>query len=133
MIKRIALGCAVVAVVAGLVLWYRTTLTGDKDAVVAGSDHYTVRLVDPKPKSGPWQVEITDRDGKPATLDEVVLEPAMARMGHATDPVTATFKSPGHYQAKGLELSMPGQWSITVRLRHGSDQDEVVVPVQVAG
>ncbi|MGC4943105.1 FixH family protein [Kribbella sp. DT2] len=128
--NRRTLTGAVIAVVAGSAI-FLVTRGPDQEVSTGGSEDYSVRIVRDGPSADPWTVEVADRAGKPVTVDQVTLDPSMPQMGHATEPVTATLEEPGRYRAEGVQLPMPGQWEITVRLRRGATHEEIVVPVQV--
>ncbi|MBN6035212.1 FixH family protein [Amycolatopsis sp. 195334CR] len=123
-------GTALLAVLAWL-LW-----PGGSDGAAtaqAASARHTVHLRVEEPKTGlnAFDVEVTDPLGHPAEGLEVTVEPVMAQMGHALEPVTAPAKGPGRYHAAETLLPMSGQWEITVRLRDHTGTEELVFPLLV--
>ncbi|MCV7290462.1 MULTISPECIES: FixH family protein [Mycolicibacterium] len=123
----------VVAVAAGVgwLLW-PTSAAPSAAAVTAGP--YQVRLIGDPPKvgTGPVTVEITGSGDEAPTPDTVSFEPAMPQMGHATTPVVATAEGDGRYRGD-VDLSMPGQWEITVRITSGTQTHNAVFSVTTNG
>ncbi|KAA0096214.1 hypothetical protein CIW49_21165 [Mycolicibacterium sp. P1-18] len=95
---------------------------------------YRVQLTGESPRAGisPVTVEITGAGGEPATPDSVTFEPAMPQMGHATTPVTAVALGDGRYRAD-VDLSMAGQWDVTVRITASSQVHEAVLSITTNG
>jgi hypothetical protein len=106
---------------------------GAPSAAAATAGPYLVRLSGEPPKVGvtPLTVEISGNGAQPPTPDSVTFEPAMPQMGHATRPVVATAEG-GRYRAD-VDLSMPGQWEITVRIAAGGQVHEAVLNVTTNG
>ena len=77
-------------------------------------------------------VETTGNGGQPATPDSVTFAPAMPQMGHATTPVAAVPQGDGRYRAD-VDLSMAGQWDITVRIAVKGQVHEAVLSVTTNG
>ncbi|AXB45764.1 FixH family protein [Amycolatopsis albispora] len=132
--KPVALGIAGAALLAVLawLLWPAGS-DGAASMEVAGQ-HHTVRLRVEAPKTGlnAFDLEVADALGHPAEGLEVTVEPVMAQMGHALEPVPATPRAPGRYHAADTLLPMSGQWEITVRLRDGTaGTEELVFPLLV--
>ncbi|GAB2742643.1 FixH family protein [Amycolatopsis magusensis] len=123
-------GLAVLAVVAWL-LWPSSS-DGATSLHAAGARN-TVNLQVNEPKTGlnAFDLEVTDPFGHPVEGLEVTLEPVMAQMGHALEPVPAQERVPGRYHAAEALLPMSGQWEITVRLRADSGTEELVFPLLV--
>lgn len=105
--------------VAALLAWWQWPSDSGKPAARMAAGPYLVQLTvaDGTPRIGDNTVdlEITDQQGNPANLDRVAVEPAMPQMGHAVPPGSATPSTPGHYRAT-VNLPMPGQWELTVKL-----------------
>jgi hypothetical protein len=93
-----------------------------------------VRLASGSPKLGinPVTVEITGNGGQSPTPDSVTFEPGMPQMGHATTPVAAAAQGHGRYRAD-VDLSMAGQWEITVRIAVGGQVHDAVLSVTTNG
>ena len=116
--------CALVlAVLLGWLGWPRSPGARIEQA---GTDLHVVRLAAGAER---WRIEIDDRAGAPAAVEEVVVEPVMVDMGHATEPVTARAGSPGRFDLPAPPLPMGGQWQVTVRFRAAGDADRAVLPL----
>jgi hypothetical protein len=76
-------------------------------------------------------IEVADREGRPATVDEVVLAPVMRDMGMASPEVRATPDGTGRYVARGDFFSMLGAWEIDVHIASGGVEETVSFPVRV--
>ncbi|WP_167474417.1 FixH family protein [Nocardia arthritidis] len=130
---------AVLVVVAALILavaalvWSLWPSSGGPTVLTSASAQHTVVLTaaDLRVGTTAFDLEISDAHGAPATLDQVRVEPVMAMMGHAIGAVTAKPVGPGRFRADGIELTMAGQWQITVTLVDRSGIDRVIVPVTV--
>lgn len=123
---------AVVPLLAGCLLVIMPWLTDAGGiTMTATTATYTVRLSAGEPRDGPntFDFEITTRDGAPADLDEVTLQPVMPQMGHAYPPVTAARIAAGHYRAKDTVLAMTGHWRINVTLRSADDTQQTAFTV----
>ncbi|MEU6408335.1 FixH family protein [Microbispora sp. NPDC046933] len=124
---RFVLLAAFVTLLAGGLLVIRPWLAGaGRTTMTASTATYTVRLFTDGPREGAntFDFEITARDGTPAHLDEVTLQPVMPQMGHAYPPVTAARTAPGRYRAKDTMLAMTGYWRINVTLRRANDAQQ---------
>lgn len=126
----------VIVVIAAVVLagiWLLWPKSAHQSAAAATAGPYLVRLSGEPPKVGvtPLTVEISGNGAQPSTPDSVTFEPAMPQMGHATRPVVATAEG-GRYRAD-VDLSMPGQWEITVRIAAGGQVHEAVLNVTTNG
>lgn len=101
-------------VVAALVLW---PSGDDNQPYLAESKQLSFRLTPASTKAGinSFDLQVTDRAGNPAQGD-VTVEPVMPQMGHAIAPITAGPWEPGHYKVENVDLSMAGQWEITVSM-----------------
>lgn len=77
-------------------------------------------------------ITVTDGNGQPAAVDEVVLAPVMRDMGMASPEVVATPDGAGRYLARGTFFSMTGAWELDVRLVAAGVEERVsfAVPVQ---
>ena len=108
---------AAIAAVVGAGIWLLWPKSMDDSAAATTAGPYLVQLIGESPKAGvsPVTVEITGNGGQPSTPDSVTFEPAMPQMGHATTPVAAVAQGDGRYRAD-VDLSMAGQWDITVRI-----------------
>ncbi|ORA34942.1 FixH family protein [Mycobacterium aquaticum] len=128
----------VVAVIAGVAVAAGMWLLWPKPATPlvaeATAGPYLVRITGTPPKVGinPLVVEITGSAGESPTPESVTFEPAMPQMGHATTPVVARPDGTEHYRGD-VNLSMPGQWEITVRISNGKDHYDAVLNVTTTG
>lgn len=130
---RLLVVIAILAAVVGAGTW----LLWPKPAAprsTAAAGPYLVRLSGETPKVGvsPLTVEISGRDGTPPIPDTVTFEPAMPQMGHATTPVVAAAEGDGRYRGD-IDLSMPGQWEITVRITTGGDTHNAMLSITTNG
>ena len=125
---------AIVAAVVGAGIWHLWPKSTDDSAATATAGPYRVQLTSESPKVGisPVTVEITGNGGQPPPPDSVIFEPAMPQMGHATTPVTAAAQGDGRYRAD-VDLSMAGQWDITVRIAASGQVHEAVLSVTTNG
>lgn len=131
--RLLVLIAAVAAVfAAGLWLFWPKPTTPSAAAATAGP--YLVRLTGEPPKVGisPLVVEVSGSAGDTPTPDAVSFEPAMPQMGHATAPVVATADGDGRYRGD-VDLSMPGQWEITVRITSGVQTYNAVLSITTNG
>lgn len=132
--QRLLVIAAIAAVIVGAglrLLWPSSTADS---AALATAGPYRVQLSSEPPKIGitPITVEISGIAVRTPTPDVVTLEPAMPQMGHATPPVTAIAQGDGRYRAD-VDLSMAGQWDITVRIAAGGQVHEAVLNVTTDG
>ena len=120
------------AVVAGIWLLWPKSMEDSSASATAGP--YLVKLIGESPKVGisPVTIEITGDGAQPPTPDSVTFEPAMPQMGHATTPVLAAALGEGRYRA-AVDLSMAGQWEITVRIAVSGRVHEAVLSVTTNG
>jgi hypothetical protein len=125
---------AAIAAIVGAGIWLLWPKSVDDRAVTATAGPYLVQLTGESPKVGisPVTVEIIGNGGHPPTPDSVTFEPAMTQMGHATTPVAAAAQGGGRYRAD-LDLSMAGQWEITVRIAASGQVQEAVLSVTTTG
>lgn len=132
--QRLVVIAAIAAAVAGAGIWLLWPKSVDPDAAAATAGPYLVRLTGESPKVGitPITVEITGNGDRPPTPDSVTFEPAMPQMGHAAPPVTAVAQGDGRYRAD-VELSMAGQWDITVRIATSGEVREAILSVTTNG
>ena len=123
-----------VIVVVGAGIWFLWPKSMEDGAATATAGPYRVQLTGEPPKVGISQVtvEITGNGGRPPTPDSVTFEPAMPQMGHATTPVVAVAQGDGRYRAD-VDLSMAGQWDITVRIAASGHVREAVLSVTTNG
>jgi hypothetical protein len=131
--QRLVVIAAFAAAVAGAGIWLLWPKSTDYGAVTATAGPYVVQLTGEPPKVGisAVTVEITGDGGQPPP-DSVTFEPAMTQMGHATTPVAATAQGDGRYRAD-VDLSMAGQWEVTVRIAAGGQVHEAVLSVTTNG
>jgi len=132
--QRLVVIAAVAAVVVGTGIWLLWPKSMDDSAATATAGSYRVQMTGESPKVGisPVTVEITGNGGQPPTPDSVIFEPAMPQMGHATTPVAAMAQGDGRYRAD-VDLSMAGQWDITVRIAASGQVHEAVLSVTTNG
>ena len=125
---------AAIAIVVGAGIWFLWPKSMEDNAATATAGPYRVQLAGESPKVGisPVTVEITGNGGQPPTPDSVTFEPAMPQMGHATTPVAAVAQGDGRYRAD-VDLSMSGQWDITVRIAASGQVREAVLSVTTNG
>ena len=125
---------AAIAAIVGAGIWLLWPKSMDDSAATATAGPYLVQLTGESPKVGisPVTVEITGNGGQPPTPDSVTFEPAMTQMGHATTPVAALPQGDGRYRAD-VDLSMAGQWDITVRIAASGQMHETVLSVTTNG
>lgn len=113
----------VVAALLGWLAWPRSPAVRVEQA---GTDRHVVRLAAGAER---WVVEVDDRTGAPAAVEEVVVEPVMVDMGHAAEPVTARADRPGRFAVPAPLLPMDGQWQVTVRFRDPVGEESAVLPL----
>ncbi len=132
--QRLFVIAAIAAVVVGAGTWWLWPKSADQSAAAATAGPYLVQLTGESPKVGitPVTVEITGNGVQPPTPDSVTFEPAMPQMGHATTPVAAAAQGDGQYRAD-VDLSMAGQWEITVRIAASGQVQEAVLSVTTNG
>jgi hypothetical protein len=132
--QRLVVIAAIAAAVVGTGIWWLWPKSVDHSAPAATAGPYLVQLTGESPKVGitPVTVEITGNGGQPPTPDSVTFEPAMPQMGHATTPVAAAAQGDGQYRAD-VDLSMAGQWEITVRIAASGQVQEAVLSVTTNG
>jgi hypothetical protein len=132
--QRLVVITAIAAAVVGAGIWLWWPKSMEDSAAPATAGPYLVKLIGESPKVGtsPISVEITGNGGQPPTPDSVTFEPAMTQMGHATTPVVAAALGEGRYRA-AVDLSMAGQWEITVRIAASGQVHEAVLSVPTNG
>lgn len=76
-----------------------------------------------------WTLEVTDLDGNPMENISVRVDPTMPSHGHGTTPlptVTALEGTDTQYEARPLNLFMPGLWQIRVYIEGlGEDPESI--------
>jgi cytochrome c peroxidase len=86
-------------------------------------------LPDPPPvkRVHVWMLRVHDTDGKAVEGAEIAVSGEMPEHGHGmpSEP-TVSERGGGSYTASGLNFSMPGFWKVTVRVKAGGKEDEVV-------
>lgn len=114
----------------------RATLSGES----LDGEVLTVRVMsavpDPPLRSDVniWRLAVVDGAGEPVEGCVVEVEPTMPAHGHGTTPtptVTPVEGEAGVYEARPLNLFMPGEWHIAVRPSCDSTSDEVVFVVDI--
>ena len=132
--QRLVVIAAIAVAVVGAGLWLSWPKSTHDSAASAAVGPYLIRLTGESPKVGinPVTVEITGNGGQPPTPESVTFEPAMPQMGHATTPVAAAAQGDGRYRAE-VDLSMGGQWEITVRIAASGQVQEAVLSVTTNG
>lgn len=132
--QRLILIAVIAAVFVGAGTWWLWPKSAEQIAAAATAGPYLVQLTGESPKVGvsPVTVEISGNGGQPPTPDTVTFEPAMPQMGHATTPVVAAAQGDGRYRAD-VDLSMAGQWEITVRIAASGQVQEAVLSVTTNG
>ena len=132
--QRFVAIAVIAAAVVAAGIWLLWPKSMEDSAAPATAGPYLVKLIGESPKVGtsPVTVEITGNGGQPSTPDSVTFEPAMPQMGHATTPVAAAAQGDGRYRAD-VDLSMAGQWEITVRIAASGQVQEAVLSVTTNG
>ena len=77
-------------------------------------------------------IDVQSLAGAPVTADQVVLSSTMRQMGMAAPDVTAQPIAPGRYQARGVFLSMVGEWDVDVRVTVGGVEEVANFKTQVS-
>ena len=132
--QRLLTIVVIAAAVAGAGTWLLWPNSAPQSAAAATAGPYLVRLSGEPPKVGvtPLTVEISGNGAQQPTPDSVTFEPAMTQMGHATRPVVAAADGSGLYRAD-VDLSMPGQWEIIVRIDASGQEHEAALSVTTNG
>ncbi len=116
------------AVAAAALGWLLNPVGGEPEVHRTATERYVVRLVVPAQGGEQWAVEVDGRDGRPAAVSGVRLEPVMTGMGHALEPVPARPDGVGRHRAD-VVLPMSGAWEVTVRLHDAAGGAEAVFTV----
>ncbi|KAA0081707.1 hypothetical protein CIW52_18385 [Mycolicibacterium sp. P9-64] len=135
MIRPRLLVTVVIAIaVIGVAAWFLWPTAKDTTTSAATAGPYLVRLDGEAPKVGvnTLVVEISGNGGQPPPPDSVTFEPVMPQMGHATRPVVAAEDGAGRYRGD-VDLSMAGQWEITVRISASDQVHQAVLNVTTSG
>lgn len=135
MIRPRLLVTVVIAIaVIGVAVWFLWPTAKDTTTSAATAGPYLVRLDGEAPKVGvnTLVVEISGNGGQPPPPDSVTFEPVMPQMGHATRPVVAAEDGAGRYRGD-VDLSMAGQWEITVRISASDQVHQAVLNVTTSG
>lgn len=132
--QRLLLTIVSAIAVIGAGAWLLWPTADDSTTSSATAGPYLVRLGGEPPKVGvnTVVVELSGNGGQPPAPDSVTFEPAMPQMGHATTPVVATKDDAGHYRGD-VDLSMAGQWEITVRIAAAGQVHQAVLNVTTSG
>lgn len=129
------LATVVIAIaVVGAGVWFLWPTAKETTTSAATAGPYLVRLGGDPPKVGASTlvVELSGNGGQPPPPDSVTFEPVMPQMGHATKPVVATEDGAGRYRGD-VDLSMAGQWEITVRISASGQVHQAVLNVTTSG
>ncbi|WP_051574429.1 FixH family protein [Mycobacterium sp. URHB0044] len=129
--QRLLVVVAIAVAVIGAGVWLLWPTAKDSTTSAATAGPYLVRVVGDPPKVGVGTLTV-EVSGDGRAPESVTFEPAMPQMGHAATPVAATQESPGRYRAD-VDLSMPGQWEITVRIAAAGQVHEAVLSVTTSG
>jgi hypothetical protein len=132
--QRLLVTIVIAIAVVGAGVWLLWPTAEDSTTSAATAGPYLVRLGGDAPKVGvnALVVEISGNGGQPPLPDSVTFEPVMPQMGHATTPVVATKDGAGHYRGD-VDLSMAGQWEITVRIAASGQVHQAVLNVTTSG
>jgi hypothetical protein len=133
--QRLLVVVVIAAVLLGAGAWFLWPTAEAPTSSAATAGPYLVRLDGGPPNVGVSALTV-DLSGngttQPPPPDSVTFEPAMPQMGHAATPVVATEEDSGRYRA-AVDLSMPGQWEITVRIAAAGEVHEAVLSVTTSG
>jgi hypothetical protein len=131
--QRLLVVVAIAVAVLGAGAWLLWPTANDPTTSAATAGPYLVRIAGDPPKVGVGALTVeVSGDGQAPAPESVTLEPAMPQMGHAATPVVATAEGSGRYRAD-VDLSMPGQWEITVRIAADGQVHEAVLSVTTSG
>jgi hypothetical protein len=103
---------------------YSHTLTSEKGLFTVS---YEPQYKDiPVGKIHQWQLDIADKDGNPVEGADIEVSGLMPAHGHGlpTSP-EVTPEEGGIYLIEGMEFSMPGYWTVTVKITRGGVEDHV--------
>jgi hypothetical protein len=131
---RLLVTVVIAIAVIGAGAWFLWPTATDSTTSAATAGPYLVRLGGDAPKVGvnTLVVELSGNGGQPPPPDSVTFEPVMPQMGHATTPVVATEDGAGRYRGD-VDLSMAGQWEITVRVSTSGQVHQAVLNVTTSG
>jgi hypothetical protein len=131
--QRLFVTVVIAIAVIGAGAWFLWPAAKDTTTSAATAGPYLVRLDGEAPRVGVngLVVEISGNGGQPPP-DSVTFEPVMPQMGHATTPVVATKDGAGRYRGD-VDLSMAGQWEITVRISASGQVHQAVLNVTTSG
>jgi hypothetical protein len=132
--QRLLATIAIAIAVIGAGAWFLWPTPKDSATSVATAGPYLVRLSGDAPKVGvnTLVVEVSGNGGQPPPPDSVTFEPVMPQMGHATRPVAAAKDGADRYRGD-VDLSMAGQWEITVRIAAAGQVHQAVLNVTTSG
>lgn len=107
-------------------------MDGESGAVV-----FRMLSMDPDPPDlgdNDWTVLLTDADGEPLEGCNLRAEPWMPDHGHGSnEPEGVAGSAAGEYVIEGLELIMPGYWTVAMMAECGELTDSVVLKPCVEG
>ena len=89
----------------------------------------------PQKYENDWMITVLDMDGEPVDGVELLfVEPFMPAHGHdgTFEPTVAAGSGPGEFAVDRINLWMGGDWEVRFFLKHGDDEDRVVVDVFIA-
>lgn len=130
--QRLLVVVVIAVAVLGAGVWFLRPTAKDQTTSAATAGPYLVRMAGDPPKVGVGALTVeVSGNGQPPP-ESVTFEPAMPQMGHAATPVAAAEESSGRYRAD-VDLSMPGQWEITVRIAAAGQVHEAVLSVTTSG
>jgi hypothetical protein len=76
-------------------------------------------------------IEVLDKSGQPAAVDEVVIAPVMRDMGMASPEVRAQPDGAGRYTVRAPLFSMLGTWELDVRVVSDGAEETAIFAVEV--
>ena len=132
--QRLLVIATITAAVVAAGVWFLWPAERNPTTSAATAGPYLVRITGDPPKVGvsTLAVEVSGDGNQAPPPESVTLEPAMPQMGHASTPVVATEDGSGHYRGD-VDLSMAGQWEITVRIAAGDQVHQAVLNVTTSG
>jgi hypothetical protein len=134
--KRYLTAAAVLAVLIAGGLWFAMQGAGRPVVAVVGSGRHVVTLTLATPRSGDQTVtlQVTDRSGAPYAAPSLPFAAVLPTMGYSSPPMWAfAERTRGQFRVDGVPLMAPGGWQFYVTLRDTSGEEQVMVPVSIAG
>lgn len=97
-----------------------------------GTEGYVVEATVPTMTGcDPLEIRVSARADAPA-LTELAVTAAMPTLGHLAGEV-AVVDPGGTTRVEGLCLSMPGPWEVTLHLRSGTEDEWLLIPLEITG